>query len=57
MTTWRTILLDIQTGLFIPRLVTWDLETGEFDHVEGPKGFATWEEADEASRFLRSPRS
>ena len=31
-----------------------DPETGEFTSVEGPKGFATWEEAEEAGRFLRA---
>jgi len=52
--TWRGPYLDLRTGFFIPRLVTWDPETGEFTCVEGPKGFATWEEAEEAGRFLRS---
>ncbi len=42
---WRTLVLDVRSGLFIPRLVTWDPETGKFTCVEGPKGFATWEEA------------
>ena len=51
--TWRTLALDVRSGLFIPRLVTWDPATGEFTSVDGPKGFATWEEADEAGRFLR----
>jgi hypothetical protein len=53
-TSWRTLVLDLRTGLFIPRLVTWDLETGEFACVDGPKGFATWEEAEEARRFLNN---
>jgi hypothetical protein len=35
--TWRTLVLDVRTGLFIPRLVTWDPETGEFTRVEGAK--------------------
>jgi hypothetical protein len=30
-------------------------ETGVFHRVEGPRGFATWGEADEASRFLLVP--
>ena len=51
--TWRTLFFDLGSGLFIPRLVTWDPETGEFTRVEGPKGFATWEEAEQAGRFLR----
>lgn len=37
---------------WIPCVVTWDAETGEFARVEGPNGFATWREAEEASRFL-----
>ncbi len=52
-TSWRGPYLDLRTGLFIRRLVTWDPETGEFTCVDGPEGFATWEEADEAGRFLR----
>ena len=52
--TWRTLYLDLRSGLFVPRLVTWDPETGEFACVEGPKGFATWEEAEMAGRFLRA---
>ena len=52
--TWRTLFLDIRSGLFFPRLVAWDPKTGEFTCVEGPKGFETWEEAEDAGRFLRS---
>jgi hypothetical protein len=51
-TSWRGPYLDLRTGLFVPRLVTWDPATGEFTSVDGPKGFATWEEAEEAGRFL-----
>ena len=47
--TWRSPYLDLASGLFVPQFVTWDPETGEFTRVEGPKGFATWEEA---ARFL-----
>jgi hypothetical protein len=50
---WRAPYFDIATGLFVPQLVTSDPETGEFATVEGPKGFETWQEADEASRFIR----
>ena len=52
-TSWRGPYpyLDLLTGLFIPRLVTWDPETGEFTCVEGPTGFATWQEAEEAGGF------
>ncbi len=36
--TWRTLVLDVRSGLFIPRLVTWDPETGKFTCVEGAEG-------------------
>ncbi len=36
--TWRTLFLDVRSGLFVPRLLTWDPETGEFTCVDGPKG-------------------
>jgi len=52
--TWRTLFLDIRSGLFFPRLVAWDPKTGEFTCVEGPKGFETWEHAEDAGRFLSS---
>ena len=29
-----------------------DRETGELGRVEGPRGFTTWQTADEAARFL-----
>ena len=45
---WRAHYFDLRSGLFVPQLVTWDPVTGEFTRVEGPKGFATWEEAEEA---------
>jgi hypothetical protein len=51
--TWRAPYLDTPTGLFILQLAAWDPETGEFTRVEGPKGFETWKEADEAARLLR----
>jgi hypothetical protein len=38
--TWRAPYFDLASGLFVPQLVTWDPETGEFMRVEGPKGFA-----------------
>jgi hypothetical protein len=50
--TWRTLVFDVRSGLFIPHVVAWDPETGEFTCVHGPKGFETWGEAEEASRFL-----
>jgi hypothetical protein len=50
---WRAPYLDIATGLFVPQLIAWDPETGEFTSGEGPKGFETWEEAEEAGRFRR----
>jgi hypothetical protein len=50
--TWRAPYFDLASGLFVPQLITWGPETGEFTSVEGPKGFATWEETEEAGRFL-----
>ena len=47
---------DVASGLFVPQLVAWDPESGEFTRVEGPRGFATWEEAEEAGRFLKQQR-
>jgi len=38
---------------WIPCAIAWDPATGIFTRVEGPDGFTTWEEASEASRFLR----
>jgi len=43
---------SLSRAVWIPCVIRWDAETGEFRRVEGPEGFATWEEADEASRFL-----
>ena len=37
---------------WIPYVVRWAPETGEFTGTEGQRGFATWQEALEASRFL-----
>jgi hypothetical protein len=37
---------------WIPCVVSWDTETGELHYVEGPRGFASYREAVEASRFL-----
>lgn len=51
--TWRAPYFDLRSGLFIPCVVTWDAEAGEFSRVEGPRGFATWEEAEEGG-VLRS---
>src|SRR2546428_11430261 len=32
---WRAHYFDLRSGLFVPQLVTWDPETGEFTSVEG----------------------
>ena len=53
-TAWRAPSFDLRSGLFVPQLVTWNPETGEFTRVEAPKGFSTREEAEEAGRFLRT---
>ena len=38
---------------WIPCAIAWDSETGQFTRVEGADAFTTWEEAEEASRFLQ----
>jgi len=43
--TWRS-------PYFVPCIIAWDPETGEFKSIEGPMGFSTWDEAEEADRFL-----
>src|SRR5580765_4008384 len=43
---------SLARGEWVPYVLTWDAETGEFRGVEGPRGFATYREALEASRFL-----
>jgi hypothetical protein len=45
-------LLLFSRAAWLPCVITWDPETSEFRRVEGPEGFTTWEEADEASGFL-----
>lgn len=37
---WRAPYFDLRSGLFVPCVVMWDAETGEFSRVEGPRGFA-----------------
>jgi hypothetical protein len=39
-------------GAWIPYVCAWDPETGAFCGVEGPREFASYREAVEASRFL-----
>lgn len=41
-------------GVWVPCVVSWDAETGRFTRVESPDGFATWDEAEAASRFLQN---
>ena len=43
---------SLARGAWIPYALTWDPETGEFRGVEGPRGFASYREAVEASRSL-----
>jgi hypothetical protein len=42
---------------WIPYAITRDDETGEFRDVEGPRGFTSYREAVEASRFLARAES
>ncbi len=41
---------------WIPRVVTWDSETGFFERLDGPEGFREYRMALEASRFLGEGR-
>jgi hypothetical protein len=43
---------SLADGAWMPYACTWDAETGAFRGVEGPRGFASYREAMEASRFL-----
>ena len=45
-------LFSLARAAWIPYALTWAPETGEFRGVEGPRGFDTYREAVEASRFL-----
>jgi hypothetical protein len=47
---------SLAQAAWIPYAITWDPETGELHGVEGPRGFATYREAVEASPFLRPTR-
>src|SRR5262245_14999867 len=42
---------SLSRAAWTPCVIAWDPATGEFRRVEGPEGFTTWEEADEASGF------
>jgi hypothetical protein len=44
---------SLALGAWIPYAIARDPETGALRGVEGPRGFATYREAVEASRFLR----
>lgn len=46
--------LDLVRG-FVPCVYELDADGWPIDRFEGPDGFTTWEEAVEASRFLRYP--
>jgi hypothetical protein len=43
---------SLSRAAWIPCVIAWDAETGEFRRDKGPEGLTTWKEADEASRFL-----
>jgi hypothetical protein len=49
---WVAPYYSLSRRAWIPCVVRWDAESGEFTRAEGPDGFATWREAEEASRFL-----
>jgi len=43
---------SLARAAWVPYVLAWDPESGEFRSVEGPQRFATYREAVEASRFL-----
>jgi hypothetical protein len=43
---------SLARAAWLPCVATWDAATGEFRRVEGARGFETYREAVEASRFL-----
>ena len=43
---------SLARAAWIPYALTWNPETGELRGVEGPRGFASYREAVETSRFL-----
>jgi hypothetical protein len=43
---------SLARALWVPYVMWRDAHTGEFHRVEGPRGFASYREAMEASRFL-----
>lgn len=52
MTTVIASYFSLERAAWIPRLLTWDTETGFFKRVDGPEGFREYRTALEASRFL-----
>jgi len=48
---------DLARRAWIPCIVLWAPETGEFARTEGPVGLRTWDETQEASRFLVRSRA
>jgi hypothetical protein len=43
---------SLTRAAWIPYALAWNPETGAFRSVAGPRGFASYREAVEASRFL-----
>lgn len=43
---------SLARNAWIPCVVRWDGKTGELVRVEGPDGFTSWQEAEEAGWFL-----
>jgi hypothetical protein len=43
---------SLALAAWIPYALTWDPETGALRGIEGPRGFGSYREAVEASRFL-----
>jgi hypothetical protein len=52
----RAPFFCLARAAWMPYALTWNPETGAFRGVEGPRGFASYREAAEASRFLARTR-
>ena len=57
MITTPAAYFSLSRAEWIPRVVTWDEETGFFKDVDGPDGFRGYRMALEASRFLMRRRA
>lgn len=49
---WLAPYYSLSSRAWIPCVVSWCPETGEFVHVEGPEGFEEYDQALQAAHFL-----